>query len=200
MTIDWAKVYEKLYGHPVTQPGPDAIDAVIEKAAEEVADLFLEKARFVLKQVTEESRQPGMPPDAISRILALMNAGEEFWPSMNPVQAQGLDFAVSILKDSGDFPYKMISTDPVPERDPSVDAAIMNLGTWGQTRLLGKLFEDYAKVIERYQGAFAEAMPVIPEGSEGAILNIYLRRYVELRPHNYHFGHLTRKGLALMFG
>ena len=198
--VDWAKVYEKLYGHPLGQSGPNPEAKVIEQSADSLSDSLLTKGRLVRRQLSVEIQKAGLPTDVIPFLMALLDEGSDNWPPMSPDQQLGLNLVVSVLKESGDFPSTKMSMLPGLQYNKMIDDIMKNLGTWGQTKLLGEFVKDYMTVIKRYQGAFAKAIPEIPKGSEGAILSVYLQQAIKKRPFNYQFGHLLKKAIELMFG
>jgi hypothetical protein len=199
MSTDWAKVYEKLYGRPITQPGPLPEAAVMEKVVDAFSDSLLGKGSQIRKQVYMEANKAGLPLNMVPYFLALLNEGSLNWPSMSSDQELGLRLIVDVLKESGAFPAYKMTVLPGLEYDKPMDNALKNLGLWGQTRFLADLFKDYAAIIKHHQGTFLKARPEVPKGSEGVILNIYVRDSVKKRPHNYQFGHLVQKAFRLMF-
>jgi hypothetical protein len=196
--IDWAKVYERLYGHPLGTPVPPETE-VIEQAADSLSDSLLEKGPLVLRQLSVEIQTAGLPAEAVPFLLSLLDEGSDNWPPMSPSQQLGLNLAISVLKESGSFPSIEMTTLPSLQYDKAFNDVMKNLGTWGETKFLGEFVRAYAAVIKRYQKAFSKVVPLIPKGSEGAILSIYLRHAIKNRPFNYQFGHLLKKAIKLMF-
>lgn len=197
--LDWGKIHERLFGYPSDQAGPPPEAPIVEQAAEDFAEAILEKSVLVNRQISAEIREAGIPADFIPYLYALLDDGPPSWPVLSSEQQQGLDLALDILRNSGDKPVLPLRVLPGRQYEREIDTALKNLGQWSQTKFRAEIIRDYAKTLQRHQGALRKLHPEIPRGSEGSVLSTYLQEALKRRPFNYNFGNLAKKALIFMF-
>lgn len=174
--VDWDKVFEILYGHPVDKPEPRHLK-VMQDLAKKVGNAFLGHGKEIIRQVTSEASKQDLLPYLQYVFFILMERSRE-WPSLARDRKEALYLIKDLLAKSGETPTYIDRLETPPsDLEKGVDATLAALAQWGSLVLSRTLRQEYSGIVKHYQPTLKRVMPGIEVAATKAIFETALAKY-----------------------
>ncbi len=163
--MDWARVFELLYGHSPEDSAPPTYQKVMKVMARDVTSMLLGKSNMVTRQITLEADRQGMAPFLQYVFFILMDRSKE-WPRLPEKHKSALQLVRSILSESGNVPpYQDGLTPPPVQEEKRVDMTLTAIAVWASSSLASVLRKDYETISKRHVGSFEKEI-LLPSDME----------------------------------